>query len=315
MSIASNSSSPPAVVVLFGPTAVGKTDVISQLVEFRPEIISADSLQVYRGLCVGAAKPSKCFLNSIPHHLLDIKKPDQQFTAGDFVRAADRLVPEIQKRGSLPIVSGGTAYYIRGFLYGLPEAPPSSETVRRKIRQDLDSQGIEHLYNELKKIDPVTAGRVSSSDPYRIQRALEVYRVSGRPLSCFRVPGQYRTKFRMLKIGLQRPRAELKDRIGKRVRDMFENGLIEEVSGLLASGFQEQDPGLRGIGYREFLSMLQSGCHTLKDIEQQICRNTRRYAKRQMTFFRRFPHIHWVYAGDYEAIARKVCEFVNSGPQ
>ncbi len=276
-------------VALFGPTGVGKTDLIRELFRDRFEIISADSMQVYRGMDVGTAKPDRGLRESIPHHLIDILEPDQQWNAGHFVREAERLLGEIRERGRMPLVSGGTAFYIRSLLYGLPEAPPGDPGIREEIRVERERRGLGAMFARLGEVDPVTAGRIEPRDEYRILRALEVFRTTGRPLSSYRVPDRPRTDLDPLLLDLHREREDLAHRIDLRVEEMFRDGLVDEVGRLIAAGYREQDPGMRGIGYREFFLMQKVGCMGYAEVAELMKRNSRQYAKRQRTFFRSIP--------------------------
>ena len=300
------------VLVLFGPTAVGKTELLERLiVDFpRLEVINADSMQVYRGLDIGTAKPSRQLQSRIPHHLIDIVDPDSQFSAGQFVRLAESLNRELRLRGRLPVLCGGCAYYLRSFICGLPEAPASDPQVRRKLKEQLREQGLEALLEELGRVDPAARSAVAAGDTHRIVRALEVYRCSGRALSSFANPDRPRPGYRFLLIGLHRERQELYRRIDARVERMFHAGLAEEVRGLLDRGYGPEDPGLRGIGYREFLRM-REGCQTLSEVREEVQRNSRRYAKRQITFFNSLPGVHWVPADAEEQVARSIERFLS----
>jgi tRNA dimethylallyltransferase len=289
-------------IVLFGPTAVGKTELLERLILSFPhlEVISADSMQVYRGLDIGTAKPSREVLARIPHHLIDLVEPHIQFSAGEFVRRAERLNRELRSAARLPVLCGGTAYYLRSFICGLPEAPASDPEVRRELKGQLRERGLASLLEELARVDPATRGVVAASDSHRALRALEVYRSTGRPLSSFLNPDRPRPGYRLLLIGLHRERQELYRRIDERVMEMFRRGLPEEVKGLLGRGYGPADPGLRGIGYREFLQM-REGCQTLSEVREAVQRNSRRYAKRQITFFKGLPDVRWVPADAPEA--------------
>jgi tRNA dimethylallyltransferase len=299
------------VLVLFGPTAVGKTELLERLaVTFSSiEVINADSMQVYRGLDVGTAKPSRQVLQRIPHHLIDIVDPETQVSAGEFVRRAERLYRELKDRGRLPVLCGGSAYYLRSFICGLPDAPASDPEVRRELKKELRSRGLAGLLAELTVVDPVTRSAVAEGDRHRVLRALEVFRSTGRPLSSFVNPSQPRPGYRFLLIGLHRERQELYQRIDARVLEMFRQGLKEEVKELLRRGYGPEDPGLRGIGYREFLQM-REGCPTLSEVREAVQRNSRRYAKRQITFFNGLPEVHWVPAEASEAVARLIDGFL-----
>jgi tRNA dimethylallyltransferase len=273
------------------------------------EIVNADSMQVYRRLDIGTAKPSPELRRLIPHHLIDIVDPDVQFDAGQFVRRAEEAVESIRSRGGLPLLCGGTAYYLRSFLCGLPEAPASDPRVRRELKDELDEKGLEALLAELALVDPVTRAAVAETDAYRVLRALEVYRASGRPLSSFLNPSRLRPDYSFLVLGLARERSELYCRIDARVEGMFASGLREEVAGLLARGYGPGDPGLRGIGYREFF-LMRRGCWTLADVREAIQRDSRRFAKRQLTFFKSLPGVEWLQAEDFKGIVQMIEGFL-----
>jgi tRNA dimethylallyltransferase len=298
-------------VILFGPTAVGKTELAARLAASFPalEIVNADSMQVYRHLDIGTAKPSAALRRAIPHHLIDIVDPDVQFDAGQFVRLAEEAVEAVRARGGLPVLCGGTAYYLRSFICGLAEAPASDPRVRRELKAELARRGLEPLLAELAREDPVTRAAVADADAYRVLRALEVHRASGRPLSSFVNPDRPREDYTFLTLGLTRERPELYRRIDERVEGMFAAGLRSEVAGLLARGYGPADPGLRGIGYREFFVM-RSGCWTLADLREAIQRDSRRYAKRQITFFKSLPGVEWFPAAEPERILRRIQGFL-----
>jgi len=322
------------VLVLFGPTASGKTAILRKLFnsarvssdrllgDFHgAEIISADSMQVYRGMNIGTAKPSIEEREILPHHLIDIRDPSQQFNAGDFVRLADEACLQIANHGGLPVVSGGTGFYLKNFILGLSEAPPSDKTIREQLKIDLKEKGITALMEELASCDPVSAARIHINDEYRLLRALEVYRSSGSPLSSFEVNSrqygaQKRGEYHFVIIGLSRSREELYDRINKRCEEMFRQGLPDEVRSLFEAGFTPDDPGMRAIGYREFFieqtDFENDGASIKADrgrwrlsedltgVKALIAQNSRRYAKRQVTFFAGIPDVKWINAGDNE---------------
>ncbi|MDR0878424.1 MAG: tRNA (adenosine(37)-N6)-dimethylallyltransferase MiaA, partial [Treponema sp.] len=249
---------PIPVLVFFGPTASGKTDILFRLFNdphfpLSAEIVSADSMQVYRGMDIGTAKPGAAEREKLPHHLIDIRSPNEQFNAGDFVRLADEACAGIWRRGKLPVVSGGTGFYLKNFIQGLSEAPPSDPVIRAELKNALQEQGASFIMKELAAGDPVSAARIHINDEYRLLRALEVLRLTGRPLSSYNgAAAESRSRYRFLIIGLRRPRAELYRRIDKRCETMFRDGLVGEVRKLHASGYGPNDPGLKAIGYREF---------------------------------------------------------------
>ena len=305
------------VLVLFGPTASGKTEFLARLSdagewpgETKPdilspkkpiEIISADSMQVYRGLDIGTAKPSPQERSKIPHHLIDIRDPDEQFNAGDFVRLAEAACLEAAGRGALPVVSGGTGFYIKNLVQGLSGAPPSSREIRGALKKELAGRGAASLMEELAAADPVSAGRIHISDVYRLLRALEVWRLTGKPLSSFKAVTD--TAFRFHLVGLRWPREELYRRINGRTAAMFRAGLPGEVRRLFGAGYTPADPGLRAIGYREFF-VQDDGANgdnaswrlseDLAAVEALVAQNSRRYAKRQVTFFASLPGVEWI---------------------
>jgi len=292
------------VLVLFGPTASGKTGILLELFDssgVEAEVVSADSMQVYRGMDIGTAKPSADEQKRLPHHLIDIRDPSEQFNAGDFVRLADEACLQIKARGRLPVVSGGTGFYLKNFIMGLSEAPPCDPQIREHLKYELHEKGAALLMEELAACDPVSAGRIHINDEYRLVRALEVHRCCSRPLSSFEVnTGSKRSNFNFIIIGLSRPREELYRRINLRCENMFKQGLADEVRSLYDAGYTPEDPGLRAIGYREFFTEDEENSgkwRLLRDIDgvqALIAQNSRRYAKRQITFFAGIPDIKWI---------------------
>ena len=250
-------------------------------------------MQVYRYMDIGTAKPSARFRRTIPHHVVDILDPARQFNAGMFVEIADKLVPEISERGHIPVIAGGTAFYFVNFVLGLPDTPPGNPEIRRKIEEESEILGLEELYRELQEKDAAAAAAIELQDRYRIIRALEIVRTTGKPRPPRNMEESRSERYRFLSIGLTRPRDELYRRIDKRVETMFDNGLVDEVKDLIARGYREHDPGMKGIGYREFFSYRNSGCLTIPRIREMIQRSSRRYAKRQITFFKKLPGVEW----------------------
>jgi tRNA dimethylallyltransferase len=288
---------------------VGKTDLLEELFASSGEIISADSMQVYRKLDIGSAKPDPDTLARIPHHLIDILDYTEQFNAGDFVRLAEKHAREIAAKGKLPVISGGTAFYFRNYLFGLPEIPPVPEGLREELNRELESSGPEELHRRLGEVDPETASRLEPGDRARIVRALEVFRGTGLPLSSYKTATEPRKDRPCLLVGLERPRKELYDRIDRRVEIMFEMGLLKEIKGLFREGAREEHPGMKGIGYSEFFPFLREGCLTLGDVKARIQQDSRRYAKRQMTFFRSLPGVRWRHPEDLESLQKDIRDF------
>ena len=294
--------------MVFGPTAVGKTDFLLHF-EHIAEIINSDSLQVYRHMSIGTAKPDNSVTCRIPHHLIDCIDPDDEFSAGDFVREADRLCQKIYSHGKLPVISGGTGFFLKNFIYGLPSAPASSKEIRIQLQKRLEKEGLEALREELHSKDPESWERIKPLDSYRILRALEVFYSSGSPLSDFKLPDTVRSGYRFLLIGLIRDRAELYERINGRVEAMFRAGLPEEYKKLRAMGYRSACPGLSAIGYREFSLMEELGSLTLNDVKELIKQNSRNYAKRQITFFKALPDVHWMHPDQWQDAVEMVSNF------
>ena len=298
------------IVLLFGPTAVGKTELISRLFQNEYEIINADSLQVYRSLDIGTAKPSKDLLDKIPHHLIDILSPREQFNAGEFVRMADELAKDISSRGKVPVICGGTAFYFKNYLFGLPKIPAINSSFRKDLQDELKIKGLDALYEELILVDSERAKIVHRNDTYRILRSLEIVRSTGMVQSGFMPPGALRSEITPLVMGLERDRTELYNRIDQRVDEMFQSGFVNEVKHCFAEGLKETDPGMQGIGYREFFSLGKRGEITISAVRDLIKMNSRRYAKRQITFFRSLPDVQWFHPDNVGLIQNEIDGFL-----
>lgn len=288
-------------VVVVGPTASGKSALALALaLKCRGEIISADSMQVYRGLDLGTAKPSARERAMVPHHLIDVVDPGEAFSVATYQRLAWRAMDEIAGRGHLPILVGGTLLYVRAVVdaYALATAPP--DPGRREALRELASQhGPEWLHARLMQVDPMTARRLHPHDVKRVVRALEVYEVSGRPLSA--QEGVFTGRpYTAVWLGLDVPRPQLYRAIEKRVDAMMASGLAQEVAGLIAAGYGPHLYRLGALGYRE-LADYYHGLSTLDEAVSLVKRNTRRYAKRQLSWLRQDPRIKLVDAGENRA--------------
>ncbi len=293
---------PPPVVVIVGPTAVGKTEVtLAAALRLGAEVVSADSMQVYRGMDIGTAKPTPEELDAVPHHLIDIVEADSPFSVADWVSMARPLLAAIRERGKVPLVSGGTPLYFEALLgrFALAAGAAPDPALRARLARQAAVFGHGHLYGQLRAVDPVAAARIHPSDRRRTVRALEVYLSRGQPLSVLQreagrtAPG---VPPPVMIAGLWRPREELAARIEARVTAMLDAGLADEVRRLLERGLRPDLPSMRGVGYKEMVDYL-AGRLTLPEAAGLIARNTRRLAKRQMTWFRADPRIHWVRAG------------------
>jgi len=272
------------ILVLSGPTASGKTAIALSLARAFPlDIVSADSMQVYRGMDIGTAKPTFAQRAEVPHHLVDVADPDEKFSAGRFVAEAEKAISGIRKKGRLPLVAGGTGMYIRSLLRGL-DALPADPAVRARLTRRWEEDGGKTLYGELKRIDPVSAEKIHPSDRARIVRSLEVAEITGEPSSARKaswVSGG--SRYRVLFLVLSIEREELYRRIDRRVEEMFRAGLVEEVKGLLARGYGRDLASMGALGYRHVLSHLLDGIPRGQTVDQ-MKRDTRRYAKRQVTW-------------------------------
>lgn len=279
-------------LVLVGPTAVGKTEVAICLAQvLGAEIINADSQQVYRRLDVGTAKPTSEERKRATFHLCDFLEPTEQYNAAFWKRDAENVLNEIAGRGGRAIFCGGTGMFLKALLedWSLAETPAKPE-IRDQLKAELEAQGVNALHAELLEIDPETASRIHPNDPVRIIRALEVYRTTGKPLSSQRDELKRRPS---VQVGLTMDRATLYAKIEARVLTMFEKGWIEETVSLRDSGLSDESPGLRCLGYKEICAYLR-GEMDFAETVQIIQRNTRRYAKRQWTWFNADRNIHWI---------------------
>lgn len=289
-------------IFLFGPTSVGKTKLLTDICKDRFSVVNADSIQVYKGLDIGSAKVSAEVMKKVPHYLIDILPPTEQFTVADFIKKADEAIVDIYNRGRIPIISGGTAFYFKHFLYGLSEAPPTDEKVRADIEKEIKSNGIESIYQILKEVDFTSYQRINPNDSYRIQRAVEVYRTCGKPLSSFSVPKTPRNNMDPLIIGLYRDNEEMAKRLKLRVNLMLQEGLLDEIKTLIREGADASWPGMQGIGYKEFFEAMKTGEQSSSQILERIVLNSKHYAKRQYTFFKSFENVNWMDAKDDEKI-------------
>lgn len=284
----------PEIVVIAGPTASGKTGLGVRLAErLGGEVVSADSRQIYRYMDVGTAKPTPDETRGIPHHLIDIVDPDQTYSASQFASAAAETIESIIDRGRMPIVVGGSGFYLEALFQGLSPIPDIPEEVRAEIAARVRSDPVA-AHTRLQSVDPVAADRFPATDPQRVARALEVHAASGRTLSHFQsLPREPGTRRRSVSFGLEWPRAHLYERINLRTRQMLEDGLINEVEALFSRGYDRETYALKTFGYREIGAYLD-GEMDLATATDAISQGTRRYAKRQLTWFRNRSDLTWV---------------------
>lgn len=281
------------ILTIVGPTAVGKTELSLRVAErINAEIISADSRQVYRQINIGTAKPSGEQLARVRHHFINELDIEMPFSAGEFARAANERIKQIFKRNHESLVVGGSTLYLQALQYGLADIPKTDPEIRLQLQERLEKEGAEVLFQELKRVDPEISVTLDATKTQRLVRALEVYYETGKALSSYFERAstpvfQYKT------IVLYRDRDELYDRIEKRVDRMLEEGLVDEVAGLLDRGVDPSLNALQTIGYREPVSFLQ-GKIDFDEMVRRLKRNTKRYARRQLTWFRRFPEYIWI---------------------
>jgi tRNA dimethylallyltransferase len=295
----------PRVIAIMGPTAVGKTWLVSQLTkDLGGEIVNADSVQIYRFMDIGTAKPTMADRAEVAHHLVDIVDPDHDFDASRYSQLAREVIANLARQGKPAIVVGGTGLYLKAIFHGLFPGAPSDQLVRQRLRREAEKKGGVELYRRLQRIDPITAQRVHPHDLFRIIRALEVWECKGQPISALQSDHNFKDRpFLPLKIGLRRPRPELYERINRRVEEMMAQGLLEEVRALLSRGYGPNLKSLQALGYRHMVQHLINGVD-ISEAVRTMKRDTRRYAKRQMTWFRRDQEINWFHPQQMEDIFR-----------
>ncbi|MBQ9374362.1 MAG: tRNA (adenosine(37)-N6)-dimethylallyltransferase MiaA [Oscillospiraceae bacterium] len=284
-------------ICIAGPTASGKTGLAVALAQaLNGEVVSCDSMQIYRGMDVGTAKPTPEEMQGVPHHLLDVADPGEDFSVGRYVRLATEAITDIHSRGRTAIVAGGTGLYLDSLVKGEEFAPPSREGERKFLEDAAEQKGIEYVYDMLMEADPETAERLHLSDRKRIIRAMEVFLITGLPLSWHIAQSRQRPpRYRPAWLGLNfRDRAKLYARIDARVDQMLAQGLEQEVQRLLDAGVDPQTTAMQAIGYKELASALRGEC-TVEEAASRIKQASRNYAKRQLTWFRRNDKIRWIY--------------------
>ncbi len=283
------------VVAIVGPTAIGKSRIGIEVAKIlNTEILTADSRQVYRGMDIGTDKPSLAEQQTIPHRLIDLVDPDQSFNAGDFRRHAIQDITRLHRLGLLPLVIGGTGLYIRALLRGLCPGPPANWLIRSELAQEAKIQGPAFLYEKLQQVDPELAERLHPNDQPKVQRALEVYRILGTPLSVIQQEHRFgEAPYPYLLIGLTMERQALYKRIETRVDWEIHKGLVEETQSLMDQGFLRELGSMKGLGYRQFSGFL-AGDYSYEEAVRLLKRDTRHFAKRQMTWFQKESEIQWM---------------------
>jgi tRNA dimethylallyltransferase len=299
----SSATEKPKIIIICGPTGIGKTAVAVDLAQhFSGQIIGADSMQIYKYMDIGTAKPTAEEQNRVVHHMIDIVEPDETFDAARYTGLARAKISELNQENITPFVVGGTGLYIKALLYGLFNAEESDQDVRRRLKEEAAVHGSEYLHVRLDRLDPESARRLHTHDTYRILRALEVVETTGKPISRHHQEhGFLEQPFRFLKIGLNMDRADLYEGINARVDAMISAGFVDEVRNLLARGYAGDLKSMQSIGYRHMIDYIE-GRLSWEECTRTLKRDHRRYAKRQLTWFGADPEIIWKEPGQTNAI-------------
>jgi tRNA dimethylallyltransferase len=301
----------PKIIIICGPTGVGKTAVAIDLAQhFGGQIIGADSMQVYKYMDIGTAKPTAEERARVVHHMVDFVEPDESFDAARYAAGARAKIIELEQQHITPFVVGGTGLYIKALLYGLFAEKVSDPEIRTRLKAESDAHGIQSLYDRLGRLDSETANRLHPNDTYRILRALEVIEATGQAISKFHQKhGFFERPFEALKIGLNLDRAFLYERINRRVDAMITAGFLEEVKSLLTRGYSASLNSMQSIGYRHMVEYIK-GRSSWEECVRDMKRDHRRYAKRQLTWFRAEPEIIWKEPQQVEALKLSVEKFL-----
>jgi tRNA dimethylallyltransferase len=295
-------------LVIIGPTAVGKTKLSIEMAKrYNGEIISGDSMQIYRGMDIGTAKITKDEMDGIPHHLIDIKEPDENFSVAEFQILVRAKIDEIAKKGKLPIIAGGTGLYIQSVIYDYQFSDvPGDESYRLMLEERVKEIGNDELYKELLAVDPESASQIHPNNVRRVIRALEIFHLTGKTMQEYQITQQPDLLYNTAIVGLTMEREKLYARINDRVDIMMEEGLIEEVKGLYQQGLRDCQ-SIQAIGYKEIFAYFD-GKVTLDETIANLKQNSRRYAKRQLTWFRNKMEVAWFDMTDVENISKKIKE-------
>lgn len=285
----------PRVLGLVGATASGKTAIALEVAKKLPcEIVCLDSMQIYRRMNIGTAKPTPDEMAAVPHHMVDIIHPDESFSVAEYVTKAHAVIAGIHARGNIPLLVGGTGLYLQGLSYPMDYGGlPSDPALREQLNTQLLQHGAEKMHDILKSVDPVTADRLHVNDTRRVVRAIEIYRLTGIPMSKHKTPTDADSPYDFSLYAVDWPRAELHTRINKRVDIMMQDGLLQEVENLVRLGISPASQSMQGLGYKELLPVILQGASLHQAIEQ-IKTGTRNYARRQLIWFRRDKRISWI---------------------
>ena len=302
------------VLIIAGPTASGKKKLSHEIARrFGCEIVSADSRKVYRYLDIGTAKPSPADMKEIKHHLIDIINPDSNYSAGDWAENAGAVIDDIIKRGHLPLISGGTGFYIGALKDGLNRETEVVPEIRERVQGELEEKGIDYLYGRLSEIDPERAAQVSRNDAFRITRALEIFESTGKKVSELKSAEKRKSDYDFLSIAVSMPRETLYEKISERADKMLEAGLIGEIEKILGMGYSKNIPAFNTVGYQEWIPYLENET-TFEQSLDKMKQNSRRYAKRQLTWFRAKNDMEWydiTDCGTFEKIENRILKWLS----
>ncbi|MEJ5306536.1 MAG: tRNA (adenosine(37)-N6)-dimethylallyltransferase MiaA [Ignavibacteria bacterium] len=304
------------VLAIVGPTASGKSKLAIKIAQrLKTEIISADSRQIFKELTIGTAKPDEEDLKKIKHHFINHISLNEQYDVGKFVKEAEKIINELHSLNKIPIVVGGSGLYINSLLYGIFEGPSADEEIRQSLEKELREKGLESLCQKLMEFDPETCAKIDKNNPRRIIRALEVYYLTGKPISQIQREKHKTPEFETLIFGLKWERQKLYERINRRVDQMIKAGLIDEVQNILKKFGGDVNVALQTVGYKEVIEFLNEEI-SYDDMIELIKRNTRRYAKRQLTWFRKDKNIQWIEIqseDEFEEIAERIINKIVEG--
>lgn len=303
----------PKIAIILGPTAVGKSALALELAsQLNGEIVNADSQQVYRFMDIGTGKPSMADRQRVRHHLIDVVTPDQEFNAAMFRHLASEVIFQIDERKRNVFVCGGTGLYLKALTRGLFEGPGQDADFRRSLENEIEESGLSSIYRRLAEIDPTVTSTIHPNDRLRTIRALEVYQLTGKPISQWQREHRFEEQsFEALKIGLNRERAELYDRINQRSEDMIAAGLLDEVEGLAARGYSLDSKPMRSVGYAQMAKVVR-GTLTVESALNEMKQETRHLAKRQLTWFRGDKEVRWFHPKQASEIFKSVQEFFSN---
>ena len=304
-----------ALVIIAGPTGIGKTETVLKLGEpLGGEVIGADSMQVYKRMDIGTAKPTPEERARVRHHMIDVVEPDALFNAAIFREMAEPIIQRLHASGKPVFVAGGTGLYIKVLSRGIFPCPEGDKEIRQRFKAEANTHGRHMLFDRLQAVDPVSAAKTHPNDTYRIIRALEVFELTGRPFSEHHNAHRFQeTRYRTLKIGLTMDRAIVYEQIEQRVDRMLEQGLLDEVKGLLNNGFSPDLKSMQSIGYSHAVKFLQ-GRLSLDEMVHTLKRDTRRYAKRQLTWFKADPEMIWLEPDEIDDMRKRIDVFLESYP-